>query len=695
MSPLLSYESVSLRKAIFLATGIGLTAVGCWLMWHHFKPDGVSWLERTLLVLFFVLFGQLAFGFSIAFWGFVMWLRGGDPLQIMRTLPDKTGLPEKIWDPAREMRPEDLGPTAIVMPVYNEDCGRVFRGLEAMITSLEKTGRGENFDFFILSDSNQPDQWIAEERAWVDLCSRLRKFGRVFYRKRRVSLHGKSGNINDFCRRWGKRYRYLVILDADSIMTGETLVRLARAMDENPRAGIIQTAPKLVQGASLLQRLWQFSTSVVGPIFAAGSNFWHLAGGSYWGHNAIIRLDPFMKHCVLPELPVRERDARHILSHDTVEAALMQQAGYEVWLAYEEPGSYEEGPPNLTDSLKRDRRWCQGNLQHFWFLFAPNTYLTNRIHILFGLLAYLSAPLLVLFIVLSLVDYYWKERFATLAARLTESSVFSDRNSLVLFTLTLALLFLPKILGTITVLAHPSRFGGFFRLCLSTLFEAILSILLAPILLYYHTKFVVLTVLGIRVTWKTQNRTTSGISFGEAFREYWQTTIAGIAVIALCAWFVPNLIGWLAPIFAGWVLSIPLVMLTASTRAGLWLRKIGLLIVPEETHPPVELQNLEAPAPNTVNSSHSGLEQVIIAPDINAIHISLLQPSKGPTRKFKLLETLRERLLKEGPESLSRREVMALLWNADSVAEVHRELWKTPESALHPAWRRAMHHWMG
>ncbi|HEY5894772.1 MAG TPA: glucans biosynthesis glucosyltransferase MdoH [Chthoniobacterales bacterium] len=684
MNPLLSNESVSLRKAIFLATGIGLTAAGCWLMWQHFKADGVSWLEWTLLALFLVLFGQLAFGFSIAFWGFVTWLRGGDALQIMRTLPDKPG-PN-----------ENLGATAIAMPVYNEDCGRVFRGLEAMITSLERTGHSESFDFFILSDSNQPDQWIAEERAWVDLCSRLQKFGNVFYRKRRVSLHGKSGNINDFCRRWGKRYRYLVILDADSIMSGETLVRLTRAMDENPRTGIIQTAPKMVGGASFLQRLWQFSTSVVGPIFAAGSSFWHLAGGSYWGHNAIIRLKPFMAHCILPELPVQKQEKRHIMSHDTVEAALMQQAGFEVWLANEEPGSYEECPPNLTENLKRDRRWCQGNLQHFWFLFAPATFLTNRIHILFGLLAYLSAPLLVLFITLSLVDYYWKQRYATLAAQSPEPfGVFSDRNSLLLLILTLGLLFLPKILGTITALVRPSKFGGFFRLFASTLLEAILSILLAPILLYYHTKFVVLTTLGVRVAWKTQNRSDLGIGFGEAASEYGQTTLAGFAVIGLCAWFVPNLIWWLAPIFAGWVLSIPLVMLTASTRVGLWLRKLGLLVTPEEVEPPVELHNLEGAETVAGSTPQSGLEQVIIAPDVNAIHLSLLQRSKQGKKKSDLLAAVRRRLLEEGPESISRREIMALLWNAESVEAVHRELWKTPHSLLHPAWRHAMDRWAG
>lgn len=261
-------SAVAMRQAIFLATGAGLTGIGVWLIWQRFQPNGITWLEGILACLFAILFTQLAFGCAIALCGFLTFLRGGDRSQIMAHLPELEG-------------EEEISATAIVMPVYNEDVERVFRGLEAMVISLEETGQAKAFDFYILSDSNLPDHWIAEENAWLDLCSRRNGFGHIFYRKRRVSLHGKSGNIADFCRRWGKRYRYLVILDADSVMSGTTLVRLGRAMEANPAVGIIQTAPRLVRGRTLLQRLLQFTTSVVGPVFAAGSNFWQLAGGNY------------------------------------------------------------------------------------------------------------------------------------------------------------------------------------------------------------------------------------------------------------------------------------------------------------------------------------------------------------------------------------------------------------------------------
>ncbi len=127
--------------------------------------------------------------------------------------------------------------------------------------------------------------------------------GGIFYRKRRRPLHHKSGNIADFCRRWGADYRYLIVLDADSVMTGAAFVRLASLMEANPRTGIIQTNTKLALGRSLFQRINQFAGHAYGPLFAAGANFWQLDNANYYGHNAIVRLKPFMKFCAMPELP--------------------------------------------------------------------------------------------------------------------------------------------------------------------------------------------------------------------------------------------------------------------------------------------------------------------------------------------------------------------------------------------------------
>lgn len=671
-------DTVSLRRAIFLATGAGITACGVVLMVSIFQSGGISWLEGVLLALFVPLFGQIAFGFAIAFWGFVVLALGGDRFEIMRTLPaaDPGVLP---------------GSTAIALPIFNEDPDRTFRGLENMFRSLEATGAGAAFDFFVLSDSNDPDRWIEEETAWFRLCSRCRGFGRIFYRKRRVSLHGKSGNIADFCRRWGGRYEYLLILDADSVMSGDTIVRLARAMDANPGVGIIQTAPKIVRGKSVLQRFVQYATRSVGPLFAAGSNFWHLGGGNYWGHNAMLRLKPFIEQCVLPELPGRSPADRHILSHDTVEASLMQQAGYQVWFAYLESGSYEEGPPNLTESLKRDRRWCQGNLQHFWFLLAPGTRFTNRIHIFFGLMAYLTAPMLVTFIVLSSWESYRRQVFELFSGQADDLAPVAWAPA-ALLAATVALLFVPKLLGFLHLVPRAHEFGGVLRLAASTLLETLLSVLLAPILLYFYTKFVVLTALGLRVTWKTQNRDAAGIPVSDAIKTYAAPTAIGLLAATAVFLRAPALLPWLSPVLAGLAFSIPLAMLTSSEKLGLWLQKSRLFLIPEESSIPEILQNLDS-QPNDPTQPPRGVFQVAISPEAQAIHASLLRRSRVHARhKTEYLAALRQRLLSDGPESLSRRELTALLWDPDAVGRLHHDIWLLPDQSLHPSWQHALRH---
>ena len=668
-------DAVALRQTLFLATGGGIAIAGIWLMSSTLAPGGFSATEWLLLALFVPLFSQIAFGFAIAFWGFVILARGGDPWQVMRTLPPEPSATAPL-----------PGSTAVVLPVFNEDPGRTFAGLENMFTSLGKSPHAKAFDFFILSDSNDPDRWLEEELAWTELCRRLNAFGRIFYRKRRVSLHGKSGNIADFCRRWGSRYRYLLILDADSVMEGSTIVRLAQAMDANPAAGIIQTGPQIVRGTSLLQRLIQFTTRAAGPVFAAGSNFWHLGAGNYWGHNAIIRLQPFMEQCVLPEIPGETAAERHIMSHDTIEASLMKKAGYQVWFAYLEPGSYEEGPPNLLDSLKRDRRWCQGNLQHFWFLFAPSTHFANRLHIFFGLMAYLTAPMLTLFIALSAWDFYQKEQFARLSDRLGSFS-HADQATLSLLGLTIALLFLPKVFGTLLLLARTRGLGRKAGVAASAVLETIFSILLAPVLLYFYTKFVILTLLGLRVAWKTQNRSDAGLSLSDAIRNFGSPTLTGLAATAAAAVWTPALLPWLSPVLAGLVLAVPLAMLTASSSAGRWLRNRGLLLIPEEESTPAILQNLDA----TATPAAGGLVEVAVSPYANAVHTALLKRSKVRARhKETLLHDLIERLLSNGPDALTRRELMALLWDPESVGALHRRLWTAPGAALDPRWRAAL-----
>ncbi len=313
---------------------------------------GGNGLEVAIVLFFAVLFGWISIGFWTAVAGFLLLVRGRDRFSV-------TSLPRE--------KPGDIDPavrTAIIMPICDEPVGRVFAGLKTIFRSLERTGAGRSFDFFVLSDSADPSNWIKEEEGWFDWVRRENGFGRVFYRRRRDRVKRKSGNIADFCRRWGRNYRYMIVLDADSVMTGEAIVRLVHLTEAHPDAGIIQTLPVAVNRRSLFGRLQQFAGSLYGPLYAAGMHYWQLGDGQYWGHNAVLRVAPFMEHCSLPRLPGDPPLGGEILSHDFVEAALMGKAGWTVWFAHDLPGSYEEAPSSLLQEMGRDRRWCQGNLQH-------------------------------------------------------------------------------------------------------------------------------------------------------------------------------------------------------------------------------------------------------------------------------------------------------------------------------------------
>jgi membrane glycosyltransferase len=672
-----SSSNAVLRRALFFATAATLTIMGAWLMAEMFRPNGVTGREVVLLVLFVILFSQITIGFCLALFGWIVSLRGKDPAGVMALLPP--GIAPDL----------PLAATAIVMPVFNEDVARVFRGVENMFRSLDATPHARHFDFFILSDSNQPDNWVAEECAWLELCRKLSAFGRIFYRRRRVPVHGKSGNVADFCRRWGRRYRYMVVLDADSIMTGTLLVRLVQAMEQRPRAGIIQTAPALVLGESLFRRALQFSTRLGGRIFSAGSHFWHQASGSYWGHNAIIRVQPFIDACDLPDIPGPGGTRLHVMSHDTVEAALMRQAGYEVWFAHDEEGSYEEGPPNLNESLKRDRRWCQGNLQHFWFLFARNLRFANRLHIYFGLLAYLSAPLWLLWLVLSTVDVYEKQRFAVLSA--TRGDLLTgalEGAPLMLLVMTAVFLFLPKFLGLTLLLPNARKFGGVAGALATTFLDILLSMIAAPILMWFYSKFVVLTALGRRIAWKTQNRGDSGgITWGDAVRLHFEPTLVGAAgVLAVWLW-MPWFLIWLSPVLAGLLLSIPFAYFSSLDSLGRAARRLHLFVIPEEMEPPPVLDALDGSPAGPSLGRHTAA-RAIVDPYVHAVHASLLRPRRSSAGDA--LRALRARFLTAGPDALTPRERMALLSDPQSIDELHRAVWTSPDAMLHPVWRKAL-----
>ncbi len=348
------------------------------------------------------------------------------------------------------------------MPVYNEDSIRTCARIEAIYRSIEATGNLESFDFFIISDTRDLDLWVMEETAWTNLCRRLGGFGRIYYRRRKTNENRKAGNIGDFVRTWGGNYESMLVLDADSLMDGADIVKMTRVMEAYPRLGILQTPPRLIRGVSVFTRLQQFAMRLYGPLFIRGLNFWQLSGGSYWGHNALIRVKPFSEFCELPALPGREPFGGRILSHDFVEAALMVTEGWEVWLAWDIEGTYEEAPPTLVDHLIRDRRWCQGNLQHMWLIFARKLPFSVRMHLFMGIMAYLGSPIWFLFLALG-TWVAWERSDSNLSQLPFENyaarwfHINGIQQSIILTLAIFSLLFIPKILAVIGGILTPQH----------------------------------------------------------------------------------------------------------------------------------------------------------------------------------------------------------------------------------------------
>jgi len=573
------------RRRRLLFFGLTLTSglLATLLMLDILRANGLSVLEALSLVLFFGLFTWIAGAFWTAIAGFILRLKGGDPRVMQAHDADGLSIHSRI---------------ALVMPVYNEDPARTTAGLDAIWSSLSRQAESAAFDLFILSDTRRADFGAAEESAWRALVAKHGAQGRIFYRRRAQNTGRKAGNIADFVRNWGAAYSHMVVLDADSVMSGKALVTLARLMDANPDVGIIQTAPLPVGRDTLFARMVQFGARLNGPMLSSGLAFWQLGEANYWGHNAIIRLQAFAAHCDLPRLRGEAPLGGEILSHDFVEAAFMRRAGYKVWLVPDLMGSWEELPSNLIDFAARDRRWAQGNLQHMRVLIMPQLHWLNRLHMVTGILSYATSPMWFAVLLLSSIItcqeavhgyQYFESGTHTLFPVWPE---YRDGEIAALLLATIVVLLLPKVLGAILAFSNGTRrraFGGGARLLLSLLLEQIFSMLLAPPMMVFHTTFVLSTLAGRPVTWNAQDRGDRGVSFADALaRHRWQILLGiiwGAVILALA----PRFIWWMMPVLAGLLLSAFLTMLSSRVDLGVWLRKRRLLLTPEETSPPPEL----------------------------------------------------------------------------------------------------------
>ncbi len=574
-----------MRRGLFLGLVAGTVVPGAVMMALVLKAAGMGPPQWAILLLFLVTFTWIAVSFWTAVAGFVLQALRLDPLSLRR--PRRPG----AIMPSVPLRARS---TAIVVPIFNEDPLRLANGIEATCASLLGTGQGTAFDLFLLSDSNDPAVIPREEQAVRELQARIPAPVRTHYRRRRTNSGRKAGNIADFCRRWGSRYEYMVVLDADSVMEGAILVELVRLMEHNPNAGLIQTVPLPVRQESLFGRLQQFANAVHGPMLATGQSFWQGDAGNYWGHNAIIRIRPFMQHCDLPILPGKPPLGGEILSHDFVEAALLRRGGWDVWLLPQLGGSYEDLPGNLIDYAKRDRRWTQGNLQHLRLLGMPGLHGVSRLHLLLGAAAYLAS----LFWLLMLAAGTGAAIVAsggpdTGGQILAVPASLRSPMAYALLAVTLVMLLLPRMLGIgLAMFSRPRAFGGAFRLVASGLIETLFSVLIAPLMMAFHSLFVLAVATGSNVIWTVQPREGRVIAWSEAWRRTGLFVLVAGFWSLLLALFAPGFFWWLMPVLVSLVLAPALVRWTSSQRAGAWMRRRGLLLAPSEVAPDPVLQML-------------------------------------------------------------------------------------------------------
>ena len=494
----------------------------------------------------------------------------------------------------------------------------------------------------------------------------------------------------------------MVVLDADSVMRGETIVRLVKIMERSPHAGIIQTSPLPVNRESLIARVQQFAGHVYGPIFTAGLHFLQLGDSHSWGHNMIIRIEPFMEHCGLPTLPGKPPLGGQILSHDFVEAALMRKAGWEVWLAYDVAGSYEEIPSSLLNELKRDRRWSQGNLQHLRLLFTGGLFPAHRALFLHGIMSYGSALLWFLFLLLSSAqaiaeafqrpDYFPAER-----TLFPEWPLWHPRWALTLLATTAILLFLPKILSVLTLILRQRRarqFGGVPRLLLSLLLEALFSAVFAPMRMAYHCKCFLLPLLGREVGWGGQQRGDRETLWSEAIRFH------SFAMVVALLWafvlFVYNrsFFWWTSPISFPLIFAAPLSVWCSRVAPGRLFRRAGLFLIPEERKPPEELRDLSGGAGvhgeldfQLPSPWRQGFVRAVADPRVNALHRVLVRSTRrGSPSASRLNQGILSKALSSGAGSLSAREKRRLLRDPKTLLQLHEEVWERTEGKGDRTW---------
>jgi membrane glycosyltransferase len=567
------------RRALFaclfgitMAASLALAAVAL-------SPGGFDAIDIMLLVLFAATLPWTVAGFLNAVIGFLIMRFSRHPIA--------TVMPEV----ARVRDNEAItASTAILLCIRNEMPDRVLRNLEPMLAGLDASGFGGCFRLYVLSDTNDPGIADIEEARFVALTKQWENRVPVIYRRRSVNVGYKAGNIRDFCDRWGHDHEFAVTLDADSFMTADAVLRLVRLMQANPRIGILQGLVVGLPSTSAFARIFQFGMRLGMRSYTIGSAWWQGDCGPYWGHNAALRLEPFIAHCALPILSKDGADEQHILSHDQIEAALMRAAGYEVRVLPEETLGWEENPPTLIEFIRRDLRWCQGNMQYWRFTVLRGLAPVSRYQLGLAILMFIGSPAWIGMLILGTV--------AVVIADTPSSFIRADAG-IALFVSTLLMWFAPKIASAVDILMRRdlrSEFGGTLRFVVNFIIETVYSVLLCPILWLGHTIFLIGLMFGREIGWIGQSRDDHRVPFTLAFRNLWPHTLLGGVVLLTLAVTRPEAIPYAFFLAGGPALAIPFAMVSAWPPVGRFFSRVGVGRLPEETAPPDALKALALPA---------------------------------------------------------------------------------------------------
>jgi membrane glycosyltransferase len=567
-----------IRRILFAVSFVVTMAGSLGLGMLALAPGGWGLLDIVTLVLLAVVLPWMVAGFWNAVIGFVILRFAADPAAEVLPAIKRVRGDESI-----------IASTAILLCIRNEPPARIIRNLEPMLAGLVASGYGDRFHLYVLSDTNDGDIAATEDTSFSELAQRWHDRIVVIYRRRTVNTGYKAGNIRDFCERWGSRHDLAVTLDADSFMTADAILRLVRIMQVDSRLGILQGLIVGLPSTSLFARIFQFGMRFGMRSYTVGSAWWQADCGPYWGHNAALRLQPFFQHCVLPVLK-DAKEERHILSHDQIEAALMRSAGYQVRVLAREDMGWEENPPTLLEFMRRDLRWCQGNMQYWRFLALPNLKPVSRYQLILAILMFIGSPAWIGLLAVATIALVSNGRPADFIS--------ADVGALLLSWL-LVMWFSPKIATSVDLLFRSNErraFGGVGFIVVNLAVETIYSILLCPILWISHTIFLLGLLFNREIGWIGQVRDDHAVSFKSAVSSLWPQTLVGWVAIGLVLATQPAALPYILLLAGGPALAVPFAMLTAWPPLGRLAARIGIGRLPEETATPEELQLLALPA---------------------------------------------------------------------------------------------------